>query len=78
MQLKIDRMLNVVIGSAVGVLIGHVLFKYMDYRNHPKLYAMFSAPWYTSSLVVGMYTLGLILIIFLLKVYFTRKKRNQE
>ena len=41
--------LNIIIGSFVGVFIGHGLYVLWDLKTRPELYAMQSAPWYLTS-----------------------------
>lgn len=53
---KLDHILNIIIGAFVGVFLGHGLWRYWDYHKYPDLYAMQSAPWYTSILVYGVFT----------------------
>jgi len=67
---KLNNVLNTIMGSTVGVFIGHTAFNYIDYQKHPNLYAMQSAPWYTSSLIYGAVTIGVIVISIILKTYF--------
>lgn len=50
---KVKDLLNIIIGTTIGVYIGNVLFTVYDYRAHPGLYAMQSAPWYTRIVALG-------------------------
>ena len=45
MQKKINTFLNIIMGSSVGVLLGHGLYVYWEYHKYPELYEMQSAPW---------------------------------
>ena len=45
---KVNNVLNIIIGSFVGVFIGHGLYVLWNFKTRPELYAMQSAPWYTS------------------------------
>ena len=74
---RLNNFLNTIIGSFVGVFIGHVLWKIWDFKTSPDLYAMQSAPWYTSILVYGGFTLVVLVVCFVIKVIFTlyEKKR---
>lgn len=56
-----------VMGAFIGVLIGSGIWKYWDYKKHPEIYALNSAPWYTGLLLNGIVMLvidimGLIII----------------
>lgn len=47
MRKRINNFLNALIGISVGTLVGHSVYIIYDYKAHPGLYAMQSAPWYT-------------------------------
>ncbi len=77
MKKKIRFWLYVAMGSAAGVFLGTVLARYLDYRSHPGLYAMGSAPWYaglweTGAVILAVLFLGLLLLVFL------KRKENKE
>ena len=40
---RLNNILNVVMGSSVGVIVGHTIYVYWEYRKYPDLYAMQSA-----------------------------------
>lgn len=68
--------LNIIIGSFVGVFIGHSIYRYFDYKKHPGLYEIQSVPWYTS---IQIYLLGTLIIIFIgiiLKLLIKKKLKN--
>ena len=69
---KINNFLNILIGAFVGVFIGHGIYVYYDYKTHLDLYAMNSAPWYTSILVYGIFTLVVILVVIIVKILIKR------
>lgn len=73
---QINRVLNIIMGSSVGVLIGHGVYVYLDYKAHTDLYAMRSAPWYTSILVYGIVTLITLIICFVIKLVVRKKMGN--
>lgn len=70
---KLNYILNIVIGSFIGVFIGHGIYVYWDYKTHPDLYAMQSAPWYTCVFVYGIVTL-ILLVVFAVAKSIIRKK----
>ena len=41
---RLNHVLNLLIGSFIGVWIGHSLYLLWDYHAHPGLYALGSAP----------------------------------
>lgn len=75
---QVNRALNIVMGSVFGVFMGHGIYVYWDYKTHPDLYAMQSAPWYTSILMYGLAT-GIALIIGLvIKLVLRIKIQNMQ
>ncbi len=74
---KVNWILNAIIGAFVGVFIGHGMYVFLDFKTHPDLYAMQSAPWYTSILVVGMETAVVLVIAVIIKLII-RKKLKQR
>lgn len=73
MLTKLNSLLNIIMGTQVGVFIGHTLFAYFHYQRHLDLYAMQSAPWYTSTIIYGTVTAIVLLIMIVLK-YIVMKK----
>lgn len=73
MKKKINQILNIIMGSFAGVFIGSGLYKYWHFRKHPDLYAMQSAPWYTSILINGLFALVLLAICMIVKVILIEK-----
>ncbi|WP_418746125.1 hypothetical protein [Frisingicoccus sp.] len=73
---KINGFLNIVIGSFVGVFIGFSIYKLLDYKAHPDLYAMQSAPWYMSILVQGIVTVVVLVAAVLIKMIIRNKLRK--
>lgn len=65
---KLNYILNIVIGSLIGVFIGQGLYDFWDYRARPGLYAMQSAPWYTGILVRGVFTLAALIVAVIIKL----------
>ncbi len=62
---KLNRILDIILGTFLGVFIGHAIYICWDYKAHPQMYAMQSAPWYTSILVYGAFTLAVVLAVVL-------------
>jgi uncharacterized membrane protein YgaE (UPF0421/DUF939 family) len=73
---KYIRLLNTMIGSAIGVFIGHVAFHYFHYKTYPGFYQMQSAPWYTSSIIYGAVTIAIILILTIIKLFLIRNSEK--
>ena len=64
---KLNSILNIIIGSVIGIFIGYGLYTLWDYQTHPGLYAMQSAPWYTGILFYGIFAVVVLLLSLLLK-----------
>lgn len=75
MSKRVNQLLTAVMGGFTGAFLGLSAYVYWDYKTHPGLYAMQSAPWYTSILVYGAAALFVLLVCGLAK-YILRKKRT--
>lgn len=77
---RLHGFLKVFIFVQLGACAGSVLQKYLDFVNHPELYAYYSAPWYTSITVTVILTAITVLLTTI--AYFivghVIKKREQE
>jgi ABC-type antimicrobial peptide transport system permease subunit len=77
MLLKFKKIIGIAIGVSVGIYLGSVLFAWLDYQNHPDLYALYSAPWYTKiildSVIAGVIVL-LESVVYLLLCYKVKKR----
>ena len=73
---KLNNLLNVIIGVAVGVFFGHVGSVCWEYQKYPDLYAMQSAPWYTSIIVYGVFMIVVLMIACILKFVVRRKMKH--
>lgn len=59
-------------GSCIGVFIGNGIYVFWDYKTHPDLYAMWSAPWYTGILVYGIVMVVVLIAAVLAKLIIRR------
>lgn len=75
---KLNGILNILICSFIGAFTGHVIYVCLDYRTHPKVYAMQSAPWYTGILYYGIYTIALLIIAIIIKLFLWRKLKQKK
>lgn len=73
---RLNNILNVIMGSSVGVFIGYAIYVYWEFRKYPDLYVMQSAPWYTSIVVYGLVTAIILLITIVLRVIVRKKLKN--
>ena len=75
---KINRILNIAMGSCVGVFIGRSGDVFWEYKAYPNLYAMQSAPWYTSIFVNGIFTVVVLIVAVIIKLIIRKVcKYNQ-
>ena len=65
MSKRINELINIIIGVSIGVFIGYGLYSFWDFKSHPELYAMQSAPWYLSIEIRGMFTVVIVIVIFI-------------
>lgn len=70
---KLNHVLNIIVGSFVGIFLGHGIYVFWDYKTHPALYAMESAPWYTSILLYGLFTLMVFVMAMIAKLIIRKK-----
>lgn len=73
---KLNYILNIVIGSFIGVFIGRGAYVFWDYKTHPDLYAMQSAPWYTSILVNGIFIIVFLIVASIIKLAIRKKIKS--
>ena len=74
---RLNTILNAIIGAFIGVFIGHGVFVFWNFNTRPELYAMQSAPWYTSILVYGAFTMVVLLICFAIKAIIKHMQKNK-
>ena len=77
---RLDTILNTIMAAFVGVFIGHAIYVVWDFQTHQQLYAMQSAPWYTSILMSGGFTLAILLVCIIIKAianHNTKKSNNK-
>ncbi len=71
---KVNTILNIIMGSSIGVFVGMSIYQCYDYYVHPGLYELTSAPWYTSILLHGVVTVALLVICVVIKVFIKYRK----
>lgn len=45
---RLNQILYILIGCFIGAFLGSGVSRFLDFKSHPDLYAIQSAPWYTS------------------------------
>ena len=71
---KPHQYLNNVMAALVGIFVGRGLYIFWNYLTRPELYAMQSAPWYTTLLVHGAVTLVLLAVCLVIKTVIKSRK----
>lgn len=72
---KLYQILRIAILCVVGVFAGTSIHQYIDYRQRPGLYALTSAPWYTSIQSDAIFTAAVVLILLLAMRIVKRKMK---
>lgn len=65
---RIKSVLNIIMTLFLCYFVGHCIFVVWNYKTHPELYAMQSAPWYTSILFNGLITFAVVVVCPLIKI----------
>ncbi len=74
---KLNYILNILIGALIGNFIGQGAYDFWDYRAHPGLYAMRSAPWYTGIFVRGIFTIAVLIVAVIIKLVVRSRLKKQ-
>lgn len=64
--------------DVLGVFIAESISTYWDYKTHPEIYEVTSAPWYTSIILFGIITLAIILAALVMKLIIRKKIGKNE
>lgn len=76
---RAKQFLNIAISTTVGTYLGAWLFFWWDFRTHPGLYALTSAPWYVRMIPATVIAAGLIVletaVFFLVRWAILRKEK---
>ena len=73
---KLNQIITITIGSFAGVFIGCGIYVFWNYKKHPDLYAMQSAPWYTSIFVYGIVMLIFVTVAVIAKLIIRKKMKE--
>lgn len=75
---KIYGLIGVLMGCSTGVFFGGAAFRFADYKKHPGLYAMQSAPWYTGIQITGIALVVLLLLCVAVRALIRNKLKRQS
>ena len=71
---RLNMFLNTFMVALVGAFLGNSAYVVWDFYAHPEQYAAQSAPWYTSILFYGVFTLVGLLICLVIKAVIKLKR----
>ena len=74
---KLYQTLKIFLGCMAGVFLGSCIYRYWEFKAHPDLYAMQSAPWYLPLKIQGILTVVLAVIV-LAAMWLVRKNINKK
>ena len=72
---KLYQILRTAILCVVGVFAGTSIHQYIDYRQRPGMFALSSAPWYTSIQIDAIFTAAVVLLLLLAMQIVKRKMK---
>lgn len=72
---RLNQIMDVILGSFLGIFVGHSIYECWNYYAHPDWYARQSAPWYSSILLYGAFTCAVLLIVLVCKWLIRRKRK---
>ena len=72
---KLHDILKILLWCFVGVFIGSSIYQYYDYKIHPGLYEMQSAPWYLSVEIRGIFTVIIAAVILIIMRIIKKKMK---
>ena len=75
---KLYTVLKTVFWCVIGAFIGPTLYTCYDYHARPGLYALTSAPWYTSIVMHGILTAIVCAILLATMVVVKKKSRHRK
>ena len=74
---RLYAILKIFLGCSIGVFLGSCIYRYLDFKARPDLYAMRSVPWYQPLKVQGLFTVG-IAVIVLAAMWLVRKNMDKK
>ena len=75
---KVTRILHTIMNTVVTFFICRSVFYIWDYIAHPEVYVVQSAPWYTAMLLLGIYTLFVVVVCSVIKVVIKCRMKKSE
>ena len=78
MKQKLARLCATAAGSFTGVFLGTSIWRVWEYTSNPQRFAVQSAPWYTSILMLGGFTAVLVAVLLVTRHLLLRPDRRQR
>ncbi len=75
MKRIIDIVLRAIIIASIVLFIGSFIYKYTDYKQHPDIYMINSAPWYVGLQIQGIITLIVDAVCIIILAMMRRKEK---
>ena len=70
---RLNTILNTVMWAFIGAFLWRGGYVAWNFKTHPELYVVQSAPWYTGILLDGAFTLVALLICIVIKALIKHK-----
>lgn len=75
---KLIRNLNAIMITVVVFFLCRSVFYIWDYITHQEVYATYSAPWYTAMMLLGVFTLAVVVVCSVIKVIVKHHVKKLE
>lgn len=78
---KLRVFLRLFLFAQLGFCAGRVAFNYIDYVQHPAIYEVWSAPWYTRSLITVILTVitaTITMVAYFVVGHLIKKRERKE
>lgn len=75
---RLYNLLKYVIFSSFYVIVIKTCMDFYEYKRFPKLYAFYSAPWYTEALLYGAASLAVILVCVILRLVIRHRLEKSD
>ncbi len=75
---RLNQWINILTGCFIGGFFGYSGFLYWDYKTHPMIYELQSAPWYTGILMYGVILAVLLAVCVVIKIMLWIKMKQER
>lgn len=75
MKRTLEIILRAIIVASIVLFIGAFIYRYTDYKQHPDIYMINSAPWYVGLQIQGVLTLLIDAVCLIILVVMRRKPK---